>query len=198
MSQADRTFRVGELTEDVSMINNKLIREFGKEFDGRAKWRVVWADTELEKRRIDVTPEGMQLLFPEVREVKKYQHISERYVLERLIPVFGETDIVTPMSYEPVWTFEDRFQNYLPPIFEACKFIVEGIYGQLDKANTHKKYKDTSTSPEERDKLVRDTEAKLFGNETSVGDALGHGYGVTVPNNYERTSDKKSSEGKIH
>jgi hypothetical protein len=32
-------------------------------------------------------------------------------------------------------------------------------------------------------------EFKLFGNETPVGDALAHGYGITVPENF--SNEKK-------
>lgn len=186
MSNEINRFKVGELVEDVSIINTKLHRDFGKHIDGRATWRVVWSDGQLEKRRIDVTPEGLQLLFPEVREVKKYPYIQERYVLERLIPVMGETDIVIPWSYEPVWTFADRFQNYLPPRFDACKFVIEAIYSQTDKAGTHKKYKDETNTIEHRDQMVKQMELDLFGNETPVGDALAHKWGVTVPQSYEK------------
>ncbi len=127
---------------------------------------------------MDVTDEGLDLLYPEVREVKKYQHITERYILERLVPVIGDTDIITNMSYEPAWTFEDRYHDYLPPRFDACKFIIETIHGQMDRKNTHKELKDPDASVEGRLKKQKEMEFYLFGNETPVGDALAHGSGV--------------------
>lgn len=187
LKPTDNKYRVGEVTENIAEINRLLLRDFGQEYDGRPRWRVVWADDELEKRKVYVTPEGWQLLYPKVEEVKKYLHIKERYVLERLIPVFGETDLTTPYSYEPAWTFEDRFQQYLPPRFDACKFVVETIYGQLDRAKSHPKYKDESVDPEYRAKMLKEMEVKLFGNETPAGDALAHDYGVTVPGKEEDT-----------
>lgn len=183
------TFRVGELTETLDFINRKLEREFGRDLTGRPIWRVVWSDTQIEKRKMYTTDEGLDLLQPEVREVKKYQHISERYVLEKLTEVVGETDLITPMSYEPLWTFQDRFNQYLPPRFDACKFVIETVNINLAKGKGHVKYKDETTSPEYREALLKRKEQELFGNETPVGDALAHDFGVTVPRNYEKQNE---------
>lgn len=169
-----------ELVEPIEKINYYLERDFGKWLDGRPNWRVVFANDQFEQRIMTHTDEGLELMYPEVRTVRKYQHIErDRYVLERLVPVVGETDLVTQTSYEPAWTFADRFGNYLPPRFDACKYIIEGIYAQIDQAGTHVKYKDPNATKEERLKMILDMEEKLFGNETPVGDALAHKFGVT-------------------
>lgn len=186
------TFRVGELTETLDFINRKLEREFSKDITGRPYWRVVWSDDQTEKRRMTHTDEGLQLINPEVRLVKKYQHIKERYVLEKLTEVVGETDLVVPMSYEPIWTFEDRFRNYLPPRFDACKFVIEAVNMQLAGAGGHVKYKDETTTPEYREALLKRKEQELFGNETPVGDALAYDSGVTVPRNYEKQEENNN------
>lgn len=166
------------LVEPVDKINYYLERDFGRKYDDRPEWRVVWSEDQYENRLIDVTDDGIQLINPEVRYIKKYQHITERFVLERLVPVVGETDLVTNLSYEPAWSFEDRFGNYLPPRYDACKFIIETILGQMDKANTHTQYKDDKASEEARQAMILDMEEKLFGNETPATDALAYGYGV--------------------
>lgn len=169
-----------ELVESIESINEKLLREFGRELDNQPRWRVVLAGELLEKRLIDVTDEGFELLNPEVREVRKYKHIPPNYyVLERRVPVVGETDLLTKMSDEPAWTFEDRFGNYLPPRYDACKLIIENIYNQMDKSKFYAKYADKNKTPEELKKQLDDMEFALFGNETSVGDALAHGFGVS-------------------
>src|SRR5574338_654805 len=166
------------LAEPLSNINYQLERDFGKQFDDRPTWRVVWSEDQFENRLMDVTDEGIQLLVPEVRHVKKYQHIKERFVLERLVPVVGETDLVTKTSYEPAWQFEDRYGNYLPPRYDACKFIIEAIYSQMDRKSAFAKYKDEKATKEAREQMILDMEEKLFGNETPVTDALAYGYGV--------------------
>ncbi len=175
------------LTEKIEDINKWLKRDFGCFPDDTPNWRVVLAGEQIEKRVMTYTDSGMQLLFPEVREVKKYQHIDPaKYVLERQVPVMGETDLITKTSYEPAWTFEDRFGNYLPPVYMACKFVIDRIYSQQDKAGFMKKYNDPAADPEYREQRVKDMEFKLFGNETPVGDALAHGYGITVPENFSK------------
>jgi hypothetical protein len=140
----------------------------------------VLAGEQVEQRLMTHTDNGIELISPEVRQVRKYQHIKrDRYVLERLVPVVGETDLVTKVSYEPAYTFEDRFGNYLPPRYDACKFVIEAIYSQIDKKGTHAKYKDENASKEARLKMIKSMEEELFGNETPVGDALAHKSGVT-------------------
>lgn len=168
-----------ELVETIASINFRLKRDFGRLTDGTAEWKVVLAGEQTEKRRMDVTDDGFALLHPEVRLVRKYQHIPPNYyVLERNVPVMGDTDLVTPTSDEPAWTFQDRFGNYLPPRFDACKFIIESIYSKVNSAGTHKKYKDPEDSPEIRLQKLLDMEHALFGEETPVTDALHLGYGV--------------------
>lgn len=168
------------LTEPLERINYELERDFGKQIDDRPSWRVVWSEDQTEKRWMDKTDEGFDLLYPEVRLVKKYQHIQERYVLEHLVPIPPnmQTDLVANASYEPIWTFEDRHRNYLPPSLDACKMIIEAIYASMQQKNAFTKYKDDTATPEANQKKLQDMEEKLFGNETPVTDALAYGYGV--------------------
>lgn len=186
-----------ELIEPIEYINGRLLREFGREFNGWAKFRVVWSDDQLEKRWVQQTDEGFDLLVPEVRERPKYrQHIQQKWILERLLPVPAVTDLVDNISYEPAWVFQDDGGNYLPPRYDACKFVIEAIYAQMDDAGTHKKYKDPAAEKGYRKQLVDDMEKELFGNETSVGDALTYKEGVTVPGMPEYLAEKlKKSEG---
>lgn len=114
-----------------------------------------------------------------MRLLPKYkQWVHEKYILERLIPIVGETDLVEKVSYESAWIFQDKNGNYLPPFYDGCKLIVESIYAAIDKKNTFVKYKDKNVSPEERKAELERVEAKLFGNETDVTDALAYNYGV--------------------
>jgi len=166
-----------ELTESIETINERLLRDFGC-FADKATWRVVLAGIQFEKRLIQYTDEGFELVNPEVREVPKYQHIEGfKYVLERHVPVQGETDLVSKTSYEPAWVFEDRYGNYLPPKYEAIEFLIkEIIYANAEKGIQVKK--DPDADPDSHAKKVKRMEELLFGNETPVSDALRYGYGV--------------------
>lgn len=166
------------LVEKIEDINKWLLRDYGEFGDGTPNWRVVFANDMLEKRMKFQTPEGLDLLYPEVREERKYQHIIDKYVLERQVPVVGETDLITKTSFEPAWVFEDRFGNYLPPQYFACKFIIDGILEQMNKPAYYAKYKDTRGTKESQTAQVDNMEQLLFGNETPVTDALAYGSGV--------------------
>jgi hypothetical protein len=168
-----------ELVEPISRINYTLEKDFGRYTDGRPIWRVVWSGDQYEQRWVQHTSEGFELLFPEVQERRKYQHIIERYVLEMLRESGPKTDLTTPMSYEPVWVFRDRFENYLPPTIWACKLVIDTVMENMHKGVSHKKYFDPNTSEEQRQATILKMEQELFGNETPVGDALRHKFGVT-------------------
>ena len=175
-----------ELREPIEYINKKLLEEYGTELScgNQPRFRIVFSEDQYEKRLTDYTDEGFELLIPEVRELPKYkQWIRERYILERLIPVVGETDLTTKVSYEPAWVFQDKRGNYLPPFFEGCRFVIESMNQAIGRANTHTRYKDKNVSAEERAAELKKVEDELFGNETEVGDHLAYGTGIVVPGN---------------
>ncbi len=175
-----------ELRESIEDINLRLIAEFGVELNagGLPRFRVVFSEDQYEKRLTEFTDEGFQLLEPEVRLLPKYkQWIHEKFILERLIPVVGETDLVTKVSYEPAWVFQDKHGNYLPPFFDGCKHVIESMFSAIDKANTFTKYKDKNVSVEERAAELKRVEDQLFGNETNMTDDLHSGSGIVVPEN---------------
>ncbi len=167
---------------DLTKLNNQLRSKYGYGPDSiKPLWRVMWSSDLIEKRMMDCDEKGRELLYPEVREVRKYQHITDRYVLERQVPVVGETDLITKTSYEPAWSFEDRFGDFLPPRFDACEFIIETIYNQVKMGKTHKKYTDPDSeqSAEMRMNQILKMEEVLFGNETPTGDSLAYKEAVT-------------------
>ncbi len=170
-----------ELRESIESINEKLLIEFGTEFGDTPRFRVVFSEDQYEKRWTEFTDEGFELLHPEVRLLPKYkQFIREKYILERLVPVVGETDLLTKISYEPAWVFQDKNGNYLPPFFEGCRYVIDSMYQAIGRANTFTKYKDKNVSAEERAAELKKVEDQLFGNETDMTDALHYGSGVTV------------------
>lgn len=172
-----------ELRESIESINEKLLNEFGRELTGEVRFRVVFSEDQFEKRLTSFTDEGFELLHPEVRLLPKYrQYIHERYILERFVPIIGETDLLTKTAYEAIWTFQDRNGNYLPPFYEGCKLIIESMLASIG----HKgfaKYKDSNVSREERLAEIQKVQDELFGNETNLTDDLHTGSGIVVPGN---------------
>lgn len=173
-----------ELIESIQSINENLKREFGSFTDGRPNFRIVFSEDQYEKRWTNYTSEGFELINPEVRELPKYkQWVHEKYILERLVPTGPDSDLVEKVSYEPCWVFRDKNDNYLPPRFDMCKFVIEALHSQIEKAGTHVKYKDENISKERREELLNEMQEQLFGNETDVTDALAYGSGVSLAGN---------------
>lgn len=169
-----------ELAEPIDRINEELKREFGVAFDGKPNFRVIFADDQLEKRWVQHTKEGFELLNPIVEERPKYKQMDQyrgKYILERYVPVPQPTDLTTKVSYEPAWVFRDKDGNYLPPRFDACKFVIDSILEVTGKPG-HSKYRDPKMSEDDRQAEIAKMLEYLCLDETEVGDALHHGYGV--------------------
>jgi hypothetical protein len=185
-----------ELTESIESLNQRLIDHFGIDSDtGRAIFRIVFSDEQTEKRLVDCLDSGIALLFPEVREVKKYPYIKACYVLERLVvvPDINEKELpVSKLSYEPLWVFCDQQHNALPPIWAACKFVIDSVYAALGKKSLAK-YKDDekNTTPEGREERIKGLEEELFGDESGLyGKTTPEaGEGIVVPSTYKSTQE---------
>lgn len=175
-----------ELRESIESINERLIQEYGYELHAgnMPRFRVVWSEDQYENRKTDFTDEGFELIYPEVRLLPKYkQWVREKFILERLVPVVGETDLTTKVSYEPAWVFQDKNGNYLPPFFEGCMHVIESLLNAIHERSYFAKYKDKNVSPEERAAHLKKIEDELFGNETNMTDDLHTGSGIVVPEN---------------
>jgi hypothetical protein len=166
-------------------INAQLRSRYGiNTEDKRPIWRIVWSDDEVEKRNSKITPEGIELLHSQIMEFKKYGviGIKERWVLEQLVivPEFQQQEIGVKQSYEPLWAFQDKDGNALPPRLDACLLIINTVYATRGKKSLRNYVDELARyTPEAREARIKALEGELFGNETSVGDALAHRYGVS-------------------
>lgn len=176
-----------ELTESIELINNQLINLFGIDtLNGLPIWRVAWAQNQIEKQYgtfNDFTPNGMFIRsVTEVREIKKYPWIKEKYILEQLTLV-NECDIEqlagAKIAYNCMFVFEDKEGNYLPPQIQVAQFVIDTIYAAMGKTSLAK-YKE-ATDTGERLKEVAALQEELFGNESDITDALAYGSGIVVP-----------------
>jgi hypothetical protein len=173
--------------ETIEALNARLVDCYGIDTAGnRPLFKIVWAEDQLERRYVDILDSGVVLLFPEIREVKKYGYLQGVYVLERLVdvPEFQQKELGVKQSYEPVWTYMDDKRNPLPPLWDATKFIVDSLYAALGKQSMAKYVE--SKGPEEDERRLKAIQEELFGNETEVSDALRYGEGIVVPGNYQK------------
>jgi hypothetical protein len=190
-----------ELTETIEAINKHLINHFGIDsISGIPIWRIVWSEDQIEKRLgtyEDYTSGGLYIrTVTEVREVPKYrQWIQEKYVLERLVvvPEYNENELPSArVSYEPIWVFENKQGGYLPPKFEAAKFVIDTIYSVQYGSHSLVKYVDPENTQEkhleEKRKRVDAIIEELFGEQSSLQGTTVTGESIIVPRNYEKTN----------
>lgn len=166
------------MLESLEVLNARLLTLFGNFADTvQALWRVSDSEGQFEKRKVN----GVML------NVRKYTWIHNKYILERAMPIapmdsFDLGGII--YSYEPVWVFEDRNGNPLPPKWEAIEVIIDQVQRASAKA-VGAKYKDPEEGNdpvEVRMERIKKVEESLFGNESEVCDALAHRQGIVVPN----------------
>lgn len=162
------------LPQDIQDINEKLKRHFGVDtITGDPMWRVSWSNDQYEKRLTEYTPEGLQLLFPEVRELPKYQWCRDRWIIERLVLVpdvhVGELP-AQKVSYECMQYFEHfKTGDAIRPSFEACKFIVDTVYAAMGKSSLAKYVDEEAKNPiEAREKRIQKLTDELFGDESDL------------------------------
>jgi hypothetical protein len=176
-----------ETTESIESLNRQLVDLFGIDtITGDPIWRIVWSEEQFEKRLMDTTDSGLFLLKPEVRLVPKYrQWIKQKFVLERLvlIPEISMPELpAIKTSYEPIFVFMDKNDNYLPPRIDVAKIVIDTIYAAQGKSNLAK-YIDNPD--EEQKKRIEEIYEYLYGDETNVTDSLRYKTGVVVPRSYE-------------
>ncbi len=177
--------------ETIETINQRLIDHYGNDSStNRPMFRIVWANDQTEKRRVDITEFGIQLLHKEVREMPKYSYLKDLYVLEQLvvIPDHQRDELpVSILSYEPLWAFADDNRMPVPPTWRAAKFIIDIMLSVKGHKNMAKYVEDEkNTTREGQEQRIKELAADLFGNETTTTDALAYKEGVVVPSSFEK------------
>lgn len=187
-----------ELTETIDSLNRQLADLYGIDTEStKQMWRVAWGKDQFEKvygRFQDFTPNGLFIReVTEVRIVPKYRGYAsqERYFLERLVavpPQDSENLLGAKISYEPIWCFEDKNGNYLPPKMEACQFIINTILAVQHGTGNLARYVDNENTPEARSKKVDQIQEELFGDQSSLQGTSVSGETIFVPSNYEKVN----------
>lgn len=164
--------------ESIETLNKRLLDYYGKFDNGEQNWKLFWSEDLLETKLCYETENGVLLLTPEVRQVKKANYIRDRYVLCKLVPVpsVNSAELLgNKTSYEPFWTFEDINRNPIIPDWGSLKALIETALENFLAAK-HK-------PPEQMPEFMHQTEEarmarvdkimeQFFGNETSITDSL--------------------------
>lgn len=113
---------------EVELINRDLKRIYGTDLTGlRPKYRLVWSSDQMEKRfgHYEDWYGGYGCIFIRefvgVREAKKYTHLKDQWVLEKLV-FDPNPELIGSRNghYEPLWAFPQG----LPPILKACRYVI--------------------------------------------------------------------------
>jgi hypothetical protein len=174
---------------DVEAVNKKLKEYHGTDDENRPIFRVVWSDSQIEKRFGTFVEHYGSIILGEARrmeEVPKYSYIKARWILEKLM--FAMTDEVIGLDlnnrcYEPVYTFEDKFGRPLPVEWWAVEMIVKRLLGVMsgDEERMTQKDCDRAEDAQYQKELAytEDVIADIQGGD--VATKLGSREGIVVP-----------------
>jgi hypothetical protein len=103
----------------------------GRNLHDLPNWKLVWSEDAMELRRGEFN-EFMGSVFlrtvRDVRWVRKYSYIKDRWVLERWFPpevaYHEELPNSTQGSYEPVFVFEDKSGKPLPVTLKVLEHMI--------------------------------------------------------------------------
>lgn len=115
--------------EDIRIINERLAERFGTDLQGNPNWRIVWSETEFEKR-LGYFPDSLGITGEkkELRTVRKYSYIRDRYILERRCPLPQTDELpeasMVGYSYEALYVFEDKNRNMLPVRWHPIEIFI--------------------------------------------------------------------------
>ncbi len=175
-----------ETTEKIETINQLLQDHFGIETESTNPiYRVVWSDDQFELKKSKYTPGGIELLLPEVMKFPKYW-FKARYVLEKLVivPEVNQDELTEKKSYEPLWVFQGKNDEPVPPTFWACKFVIDTVNAAMGKKGLVKYVDEEVKNPEEtRAKRIKEMEEALFGDESGLLGTTITGESIIVPQN---------------
>lgn len=182
-----------ELAEPIESINQQLIDLFGIDTaTGQPMFRIVWSEDQYEKRLTDVSENGLILPTPMLKLLPKYkQWIQERFVLERLV-IVPEQNVRElaglKMSYEPLWVFRGKYDEYVPPTLWGSKFVIDTLYAAIGKSSLAKYIDEEANNPVEvREKRIDKLTEELFGDESNILGRTITGEAIVVPQSYETT-----------
>ena len=174
-----------ETGEPLEVINQRLKDNFGIVTDiGDAIWRISNTTNVSEKRLTTHTEKGVELQRPEILEMLKYPTMQGYFVLEKLteVPEYQQKELGRKISYEPVFFFQDKLNNPLPPVYPVAELVIYTLYIQMGHPSGIAKYKENyDTEKAAETARIYDI---FFGNETDVSTALEQKDAIVVPSKF--------------
>lgn len=120
--------------------DKKLKEMYGLAEDGQPRYRVVWSPNETEWRhgRYEVWANGLFVRAEVGTKLwDKYAYLDNKWVLEAFT-INQNPEIVAPFSYEPIYVFQDKDQQYLPLNYDVCVIIINRLLNRVQIFKTEK------------------------------------------------------------
>lgn len=145
---------------------NKRLKIYGFNIYDDPIFRVVFSDDEREVRRTKIKGE--------VAEIWKYPWIKSKWILERWAS--GE------LSYHPslitfkdgvyicVYVFQDKDQNYLPPLWDVTEIVVRNLLHPRTKSEALSQDKEIEEKNEEKEIDIIQKDLQIQSDEISRKD----------------------------
>jgi hypothetical protein len=162
---------------DIKQINLRLKNQYGVAPNGNPRFRVVWSDSQTEKRFGRYAEFYGKIFVREVvglHETKKYPYIKERWILEQWNPPEITYDAQIPETaegaYDPAWTFQHDEGYPVHVSFEIIQAIIyemehkplPGHRASQQRTEETKKF-DTEVAQNVLDLEERGSANKVFG-----------------------------------
>lgn len=155
---------------DTFRLNARLREVYGLTIDGNNRFRVVWSENTFEKRFSEF---GNGQL--EVREVKKYSYLTNRYILEAYMPeAKANPEINNSDGFEPIYVFQTKSGEFLEPVEWACEFAIKCWLAEVEKKT------DQQLKNEDKEKEEKEVERIKDALDTSSVDQMKFRYGEAV------------------
>ena len=125
---------------EIEQLNSRIGSEY-RSIDNRALFRLIWSENAFENRHgtfREFTQSGLFIReITEVRKVRKYNYIHNRWIFEAWAPGNLTANPETPDAhngdYIPVYVFENKNGEYLPPNEKVVRFLIAALHGKIKK-----------------------------------------------------------------
>lgn len=153
-------------------------------------FRLVWSEDQFELRRGTFNEFYGKIFLREVtgvRQVRKYNYIHEKWVLEQWYPPQFCNQEELPESrrgsYEPIYVFQDKRGNALPVKKAVIEYIIHTRF-QPKESDLHRKtrYQAEDEAISAADSAYYEDALEVNGSVTDL--LLHHGEGIAMPKQY--------------
>ena len=151
---------------ETNEINRKLKENYGRDFQDRPNFRLVFSADQFEKRYGEFEDwYGKVYLrsYNGVRTVPKYQESPPAWVLEKMERNVSTEIVDADISYEPLHVFKDKNGNPLEPYWRFVEIVISCLFKGPQKMSEELIY----NSPESHEKEIQEL-YEIINNESPI------------------------------